>query len=517
MLIHDTNENGQNAIVVWSPIPGSSQQFALDTRAQHTLYHGSRGPGKTDTQLMRFRRFVGQGYGPFWKGIIFDKQYKSLEDLIGKSVRWFYAFEDGARFLSGSGDLKWVWPSGEELLFRQAETVKDYDKYHGQEYAFIGFNELTKYPASDVYDKMATLNRSSFRPQDYPQIDGEGNSFLLPEIPLQMFSTTNPSGVGHAWVKKRFISCAPYGKVVKTEIDVFNPRTQKEETVTKTQVAIFGSYKENIYLAPEYVAELERITDENLRKAWLYGDWDVATGGALDDVWRRATHILPRFPVPSGWRIDRSFDWGSTHPASVGWWAECNGEEVILPNELGRERNKKFCPPAGTLIQIAELYFTKEIGSNKGLRWSASDIAKKILQVDKYLVEAKWVNSSIWPGPADNQISDTREIDVDTIEKKMADEGVRWTKSDKSPGSRKIGLQLIRDRLQASLQGELPGIYFMNNCIASIETIPILPRDEIKVDDVDTQAEDHPYDMARYRVLAGANRTATNLNARVAG
>jgi hypothetical protein len=66
---------------VWTPIPGSSQELAINSRAHITLYAGARGPGKTDTQLMRFRRNVGQGYGAFWRGVIFDREYKNLDDL----------------------------------------------------------------------------------------------------------------------------------------------------------------------------------------------------------------------------------------------------------------------------------------------------------------------------------------------------------------------------------------------------------------------------------------------------
>jgi hypothetical protein len=43
----------------------------------------------------------------------------------------------------------------------------------------------------------------------------------------------------------------------------------------------------------------------------------------------------------------------------------------------------------------------------------------------------------------------------------------------------------------------------MDNCVGSISTIPTLPRDPEKPDDVDSTAEDHPYDMCRYRVLKG--------------
>lgn len=508
---------------VWKPIPGTSQELAIDTRCHHTLYTGARGPGKTDCQLMRFRRRVGQGYGAFWRGIIFDREYKNLEDLIVKSKRWFNLFDDGASFLQSASSLKWVWPSGEELLFRVAEKESDYWKYHGHEYPFIGWNELTKYPTCDLYDMMMSTNRSSFRPQDYPKIiDGDyyketgqvrfvdesypsATEYILPAIPLEVFSTCNPWGPGHSWVKRRFIDPAPYGHVVRKDIEVTNPATKQQIIVSKTQVAIFGSYVENIYLSPEYVAELESEKDENRRKAWLLGSWDIVAGGALDDVWDKRFHVLPRFVVPSSWRVDRSFDWGSTHPFSVGWWAEANGEEAII---IQGDKVFSFCPVPGSLIQIFEWYGTKDPGTNKGLKMGSASVAKGIVDREISLMANGWIKEQPLPGPADNQIHNVTDDESDTIAHKMASNGIKWIESDKSPGSRINGLELFRERLRSAVSGEGPAIYFMENCRVSVTMLPTLPRNPDKPDDVDTDAEDHFWDMIRYRVLKSTNRTA---------
>jgi hypothetical protein len=512
--------------VIWRPIPNTSQSLALDTRCNHTLYTGARGPGKTDTQLMRFRRRVGQGYGQFWRGIIFDREYKNLADLVVKSKRWFYAFADGAKFHESMSAYKWVWPSGEELLFRTADKENDYWNYHGHEYPYIGWNELTKYPNADLYDMMMSTNRSSFKPENYP-ITIDGNLYkatgevsevsakhknaikhFLPAIPLEVFSTCNPYGAGHGWVKRRFIDPVEYGQVLTTELKVIDPASKKEVTVKKTQVTIFGSWVENIYLDASYIATLQMEKDENRRKAWLSGDWDIVAGGAFDDVWNKKVHVISRFKIPKTWRIDRAFDWGSSHPFSVGWFAETNGEEALIYTANGVER---FCPPRGTLIQIYEWYGTQELGTNKGLKMSATKIAQGIIEIEVALMQSGWIDTQPYAGPADNQISNVNEIDVETIAEKMSKLGVKWTSSDKSPGSRKNGLQLCRDRLEASQLGEGPGLYFMDCCRASISTIPTLPRDKLKIDDVDTSAEDHPYDMVRYRVLKSSNASASNI------
>ncbi|NTV47280.1 MAG: hypothetical protein HGB11_12325 [Chlorobiales bacterium] len=160
---------------------------------------------------------------------------------------------------------------------------------------------------------------------------------------------------------------------------------------------------------------------------------------------------------------------------------------------------------------VDEYYGTKEVGTNKGLVMSAVDVAKGVIDKEVGLMVNGWVPKQPYPGPADNQIRNVIDKKIDTIEKLMAKEGIRWTKSDKSPGSRAIGLQLVRDRLEAALKAEGKALYFMRNCVASIETIPVLPRDEKNMDDVDTDAEDHLYDCTRYRILAGSNRYAHKL------
>jgi hypothetical protein len=520
--------------VIWEPLPGS-QELALNCPCNQLLYSGTRGPGKTDAQLMSFRSRVGQGYGQFWRGVIFDRKYKNLDDIISKSRRWFPQFQDGARFLS-SGALKWVWPTGEELLFRHMRDESDYWNYHGQEFPWIGWNELTKYPTSQLYDSMMSCNRSSFVPivhspglthedkdllakcqeADWPLEDMVGSARaefikkkLLPDIPLEVFTTTNPYGAGHNWVKRRFVDPAPPGKIVKTTRNIFNPRTQQREDVTRTHVHLRGSWMENKYLPPEYILSLTEISDVNKRKAWLKGDWDIVAGGALDDVWFPLAQVKPRFTPPHTWRLDRSFDWGSTHPFYVAWWAKANGEEAQIKYPGGRVET--FCPPAGSLILINEWYGTHEIGTNDGLKLSAVKVALGIKEREAAMRANKQIWGTVYAGPADNQISNVNESGSFSIEKTMAMEGVAWKKSDKSPGSRKNGLELMRVALENSVSGDRPGLFFMDNCRAALSTLPTLPRDEDDMDDVDTEAEDHPYDAIRYRILSAATDFATTV------
>lgn len=506
--------------VAWRPLAGS-QTLALSCPAHVIVYHGTRGPGKTDAQLIRFRRNVGQGYGRYWRGIIFDREYKNLDDLVSKSMRWFPTFgeeDKKPRFLSSKSDYRWVWPTGEELLFRAIKKDSDYWGYHGQEFPFIGWNELTKFPTDVLFDALMSCNRSSFRPQDHlvDHIDEYGSKIKiqLPEMPLEVFATCNPHGVGHNWVKKRFIAPAPPGRIQRKVVNVFNPRTQQREDIEKTQVHLFGSYKENIYLSPEYIAELESISDPNKRKAWLNGDWDIIAGGMFDDVYDKTYHEIRPFDIPHGWKIDRSFDWGSSRPFSVGWWAESDGSDVRLPDGQYRSTVR------GDIFRIGEWYGTNG-KANQGLRLLATQVAEGIIEREI----AMGIHHRVIPGPADNSIWDTENgnsIAADMLKPiKVAGKvynGVQWTRSDKSPGSRKAGWEQIRQYLsdgrpqfvknangeKIRVPRERPGLFVFNTCRHFLELFPILPRDEEDPDDVDTDAEDHIGDEVRYQVLSKA-------------
>ena len=66
--------------VIWAPLPGSQEMF-LSCPLFEVLFHGTRGPGKTDALLMAFAQHVGKGHGKAWRGIIFRQTYPQLADV----------------------------------------------------------------------------------------------------------------------------------------------------------------------------------------------------------------------------------------------------------------------------------------------------------------------------------------------------------------------------------------------------------------------------------------------------
>lgn len=461
----DLGEARRPAInIVWAPHKGSQVDF-IRCPIYEVLYEGTRGPGKTAGLLMDFAQHCGVGFGPHWRGVLFRETYPQLADVVSKSKGLFYRAFPGIKF--NHGDFAWTWPTGEQLLFRHMRVEEDYWNYHGHEYPWIGWEELTNWASSSCYESMKACSRSS-----------------NPGMPRKYRSTANPYGVGHNWVKSYFVDPSPPGVVIREKGKM--PRAR-----------IKGYFFENAHLMqadPNYVINLRSITDPNKRKAWLGANWDIVSGGMFDGVWREEVHVLQPFDIPKTWRIDRSFDWGSSRPFSVGWWAVANGEEVTLRIDPDGEPVKRAFA-RGSLIRIAEWYGWNG-RPNEGLRMLASEVARGIKEREA----AMGLTGRVRPGPADSSIFDTQNGVC--IADDMARAGIRWERADKSPGSRKNGWERMRDFMAAALEHpmEKPGLFVLNTCRQFLRTVPGLPRDDKNPDDVDTDAEDHVGDDARYRI-----------------
>lgn len=475
----------------WRPQPGSQSLF-LKSCVFETLYEGTRGPGKTDALLMSFAMHTGLervtsqgqrigGWGPEWRGILFRKTFKQLKDVIKKSRKWFPVLFPGISY--NVSDHTWTWPTGEQLIFSYMENEKDYDNYHGHEYPWIAWEELTRWATPDAYLLMMSCCRS-------PQIG----------MPRMYRATTNPHGPGHNWVRDRFDLPVPLGRSLMRYIPDETPGRKEEER--NHRCAIHGSIHENKVLLnadPSYIAKIIEAAngDEAKIQAWVHGNWDVVSGGMFDDVWNDQVHMLPAFAIPRSWKMYRSFDWGSYKPFSVGWWAVSDGSDMTLANGRVRSTVK------GDLFRIAEWYgWTGK--PNEGKKMLARDIAQGIADRETNMGIYGMVNA----GPADSAIWSAENgvcIATDMMRLLRDQKQIAFVPADKRPGSRKTGWEAMRARYKQALptdQGprERPGIFAFESCDQYRRTIRSLSRDEKDPDDVDTNIEDHIADEARYMV-----------------
>lgn len=450
--------------VVLAPQPGSQTLF-VTCPAREVLYEGTRGPGKTLALLMDFLQHVGQGFGAHWRGILFRETYPQLADVIAKTKEWVWRLFPTATY--NKADYTWTFPGGEMLMLRHMANADDYWNYHGHEYPWIGWEELTNWASPDCYDSMKSCNRSSH-----------------PGMPRKYRATCNPWGKGHGWVKARFIDPGP-------------PCTAMRDTAKGwVRVRIHGDVSENAVLLeadPEYLQTLEGIEDESLRKAWRFGDWDIAAGGIFTDVWSPPFHVVAPFEIPAGWELSRSFDWGSSRPFSVGWWARANGEQ---PKDTKRTYAR------GTWVRIAEWYGWNG-KPNQGCHMLAAEVARGILDREKQM------NFKIREGIADSAIFDNGSgLSNESIATTMERLGVVWTPANKGPGSRAQGWEKMRELFVNAKQSpmEKPGLVVFETCRQFIRTVPTLLRSDKKPDDIDTDTEDHCGDDVRYRIFTEVPR-----------
>ena len=455
------------------------QAVAFESPATEILYGGSAGGGKS--HLIRVAAIVWALQIPGLQIYIFRRHHGDLHKnhMAGETSFpvMLAPLVQAKQCRIVEGEIR--FPSGSTIHLCHCQHEKDKYKYQGAEIHCLIVDEATHFSES-IYRYLRGRVRMGANGLAIP----DALKGLFPRIIL----CTNPGGIGHNWVKHGWVKPYPPLTVWKTG---------KHDGGFLRQY-IPAKVRDNPSLdAESYEANLAGLGDPSLVKAMLDGNWDIVAGGALDDVWSDKV-VIERFRVPVGWTVDRCFDWGDSSPFAVLWVAEADGtESKHLVN------GKPFCPPRGSLIVLQEWYGATDgtEGARVGLKMPISQIAQGIISREQAL-RSHWL-MRVHPGPADNAIN-VAVSGMPSIGEVMASEGVYWTESDKSPGSRINGLALMRELLAETKKPrpERPCLYIMDNCRNLIENLPVLPRDPKKPDDVATGAEDHDYDALRYRVLA---------------
>lgn len=446
---------------VWRP-NSPAQAAGLRCPFEELLLHGNRGGGKTDWLLMDFLRDVGTGLGPAWRGIILRRKHPQLRELIAKSRKWFAKVYPTATY--NIAEKSWIFPDGEQLFFAHARTVEDAENYKGHEYPWIGLEELVDWESSGVYEELRASQRTS-----------------TPGVSIRMRATTNPYGRGHNWIKAYF---QPTNRKLISRFDAPNG---------KVRASVFSDVRENpaIQDLDEYIDRLGDLSSENKRRAWLEGDWDITSGGFLDDLWDARLHVLDPFEPPKGWGWRRSFDWGSSSPSSLGLWAISDGN----PPEQYQDRHF----PRGSAIRIDEWYTVKiDRDGNarypiEGLRLDNSELGGRVYERSK---GRRWSgcvgDPSMWAESGGSSIYEQMQKGA-----KAAGGSLTFKKAD---NARIAGWARVRQLLAESAKDhpEEPGLWVTSNCRHFLRTVPVVARDEDDPDDVDTDTEDHAADDTRY-------------------
>ena len=469
------------AQVIYKPNSGSQSDYVACPYYE-ALYHGTRGPGKTIALLFSFMQQVGKGFGRDYNGIIFRRKYKELgevrrqiEDFLFNKL--YVNSKVQPVYLKSTDEF--TFPDGETLKLNYAMAVRDYWNFHGHQYCFLGFDELTSWSSLELYDKLKSICRST-----------------NPKIRTIIRSTTNSLGPGHSVVKEYFeINKTPRGKSIVNELGL-------------KRAHYWGSISENPYILRDknYIRFLLSIKDPNTIKAWLEGSWDIIAGGALSDLWSPENQILEPFKIPKTWKLYRSMDWGSAKPYCFNVYAISDGSPYVHP-----KTEEKIKTINKDVFVVMEVYGYGGV-ANTGSRETPQQAREVVIKKEKDFLSREPYQNRIIGGIADSAIfSKDRGDDNESIADLL--KPLEFDPCDKSAGSRILGLEIFREKLSCSRPDKFgnrdsSGIFFFNTLTHALRTLPLLPRDESNPEDADSDSEDHAYDSIRYFLRQRPHKTA---------
>lgn len=279
--------------LVWQPdaLPHEparqGKQFGfLSAGEDYVDLDGGKGSGKSDLLIFDCIR-PEKLLNPQWHGVIFRREYKRLTEMIDRAKHWFSKLPQLGAHWQGDQN-RFLFPSGAWLGFHNVENKGDEEKYQGWQICDLKFDQLEEFEES-MFDYLVLQNRT-------------GDAKLKPTVRW----TANPGGVGHAWVKRRFIDGKNPGKV-HTIVTKHNGR---EYVVTYRR--IFATVFDNPLLRHDetYIAKLASDPDPIRRKAMFEGDWNIVRGQFFSEFSTLA-HIIPSRELPVEWERAVGLDYGN--------------------------------------------------------------------------------------------------------------------------------------------------------------------------------------------------------------
>ena len=317
----------------------------------------------------------------------------------------------------------WTFQNGSIIDFGYIDNENDVYQYQSAEYDCIRFDELTHF-TEYMYVYMISRCRGA---NGYPK---------------RIKSSTNPGGVGHMWVKERFVDIGPSGQIHECRMET----GQKN-----TRLFIPSFVTDNKFLMesdPEYVKRLDALPEKE-RKALKEGNWDIFDGQYFKDF-DRSIHVIEPFEIPEEWDRYRTMDYGLDMLAC--YWIAID--------------------PKGNEFVYKELYEPDLI---------ISDAAKRILEINgEDKIKYSYAPPDLW-----NRRNDTGKSAYEIFR----ENGVKLTKSS---NDRIVGWYAVQEHLKiVKKKDEQTGkeirrskLRIFNTCRNLIRTLPVVQRDEKNPNDV---------------------------------
>jgi terminase large subunit-like protein len=288
---------GMSKYIPHCPHPRQAQFLALtDLEA---LYGGAAAGGKSDALLMG--ALSGAESEPY-SALVLRRTFRDLNQpgaIMDRCHSWLRGTD--AHWVGQ--DKRFTFPSGASVTFGYLDNERDLDQYQSAEFQRIYFDELTHFPERWYRYLFSRIRRR------------EGSSQKL-----EMRAATNPGGIGHAWVKSRFIDAstrqAPF---IPARLDD-NPSADAE------------AYRESL-------SKLDEITRRQLED----GVWEIDANRLVYrfDAARNCVDIAP----PCSHRV-LALDYGYTDAtsATILEWGETNGPDSGNVYVTSSEKRTKMTP-----------------------------------------------------------------------------------------------------------------------------------------------------------------------------
>lgn len=333
---------------------------------------------------------------------------------------------------------------------------KDVLKHQGRAIHVLGIDEVTLW-SKFMYDILYSNVRLDIDvPEEYRH--------LLPRIVV----SGNPGGIGHAWVKSRWIAPAEPLQIWKEKPD--DPTTR-----CFIPAKIYDNPRGR-QTDPSYELRLDRLPPP-LQKALKEGDWDVFAGQVFNNL-TPEIHQIQEIRIPDTWYLFRAMDWGHAQPFSYGLYAmDFNGRMYRIREWYGWNGN-----------------------ANEGLKMDPEEVASGIQEIEKEF------EGRVRPGPGCPIMFN--KTGGRSIAERMASKGIVFVHGDIDPVNRLIETYT---RLNQNLHNGTPMLLTIKGHDKHFwRLMPEMIADDQRPEIVDKDQEDHLYEevslACMYRALKPPKR-----------
>lgn len=307
---------------LWKPNKKQALFLAIPTTIKEGFYGGGAGSGKSDVLLV-YGLIHRWHENPMFKQVFMRRTYPDLKkEIVGRTREIYPKF--GATF--NKTDMVWTFPrpdqlgagmvgnAGAQIFLGHCEEEKNVHNYDSMEISLFTPDELTN-STEYIYLYIA------FERNRAPKDSG------LPSITR---GAGMPGGIGHTFVKKRFVDPAPAGGTILIGKGG-NKRIYIHATLEDNKDNIDPTYSQSLDGRPE--AE---------RKAKKFGDWSAYQGLVFDEFRHQkfpdepdnAIHVVTPFDIPEWWPRLVIGDWGFAAMCYIGFYAISPKKRLYLYREM---------------------------------------------------------------------------------------------------------------------------------------------------------------------------------------